>query len=42
LVKDPSKAIEGLKGAVPGTGDSGGSSSPLDDPVKSLKKLFGR
>ncbi len=42
LVKDPSKAIEGLKGAVPGTGSSDTGSTPLDKPLEGIKKLFGR
>lgn len=61
LIKDPSKALEGLKNAVsgkegagggnpldalkkviPGSSGSGDGSESSDQPVKDLKKLFGK
>lgn len=61
LIKDPSKALEGLKSiipgtdgasgsnpldalkkAIPGTSGSDGSSTTSDNPLDSVKKLFGR
>lgn len=43
IVKDPKKALEGLKNLIPGQGGSGGGSgSALPKPEDALKKLFGR
>lgn len=48
VTKDPKKALENLKGAVPGMpklpggSDSGSSAPSADDAVKGLKNLFGR
>jgi AsmA protein len=43
IVKDPKKALEGLKNLIPGQGGSGGGAgSALPKPEDALKKLFGR
>ena len=43
IVKDPKKALEGLKNLIPGQGGSGsGSGGALPKPEDALKKLFGR
>jgi len=42
LVKDPSSALDKVKNLIPGLGSSGDSSTTSDNPLDSIKKLFGR
>ena len=41
IIKDPSKALEGLKSAIPGTDGSSGGSSPLDFLKKAIPGIGG-
>jgi AsmA protein len=44
IAKQPEKALESVKGLIPGTGGSGSSTTkePSSSPVDSIKGLFGR
>ena len=42
LVKDPESVLDKVKNLIPGLGDSSDDSTTSDNPLDSLKKLFGR
>lgn len=42
LIKDPESVLDTIKNLIPGLGSSGDSSTTSDNPLDSLKKLFGR